>query len=43
MDAEEIAGLGEMLGLQPQRPIPSVRGVLVALARSTPAIESAKP
>ena len=37
MDAEEIVGLGEMLGLRPQRPLPTVRDTsLVALSRRTP-------
>jgi hypothetical protein len=37
MDAEEIGGLGEMLGLRPQRPLPTVRDTsLVALSRRTP-------
>ena len=39
MDAEEIVGLGEMLGLRSQRPLPTVRDAsLVALARRTPTI-----
>jgi Methyltransferase domain len=39
MDAEEIAGLGEMLGLRSQPPLPTVRDAsLVALARRTPTI-----
>jgi hypothetical protein len=37
MDAKEIVGLGEMLGLRSQRPLPTVRyASLVALARRTP-------
>jgi hypothetical protein len=37
MDAEEIVGLGEMLGLRSQRPLPIVRDTsLVALSRRTP-------
>ena len=37
MDAEEIVGLGEMLGLRPQPPLPTVRDTsLVALSRRTP-------
>jgi hypothetical protein len=37
MDAEEIAGLGEILGLRSQRPLPTVPDTsLVALARRTP-------
>ena len=37
MDAEEIVGLGAMLGLRPQRPLPTVRDTsLVALSRRTP-------
>ena len=37
MDAEEIVGLGEMLGLQSQRPLPTVRDTsLVALSRRAP-------
>ena len=37
MDAEEIVGLGEMLGLRSQGPLPTVRDAsLVALARQTP-------
>lgn len=39
MDAEEIVGLGEMLGLRSKRPLPTVRDAsLVALARRTPTI-----
>jgi hypothetical protein len=37
MDTEEIVGLGEMLGLRSQRPLPTVRDTsLVALSRRTP-------
>ena len=37
MDAVEIVGLGEMLGLRSQRPLPTVRDTsLVALSRQTP-------
>jgi hypothetical protein len=37
MDAEEIVGLGAMLGLRPQRPLPTVPDTsLVALSRRTP-------
>ena len=40
MDAEEIVGLGEMLGLRPKGPLPTVRdATLVALSRRTPATE----
>ena len=41
MDAEEIVGLGEMLGLQSRRPLPTVRDTsLVALARRAPTTET---
>jgi hypothetical protein len=41
MDAEEIVGLGEMVGLRSQRSLPSVRDAsLVALARQTPTTEN---
>jgi hypothetical protein len=37
MDAEEIVRLGEILGLRPQHPLPTVRDTsLVALSRRTP-------
>ncbi len=39
MDAKEILGLGEILGLRLQRPLPTVRDAsLVALARRTPTL-----
>ena len=34
MESEKVVGLGEMLGLRPQRPLPTVRDAsLVALTR----------
>ena len=42
MDIEELAGLGEMLGLRPQGPLPTVRDAsLVALTRQPPPTGSA--
>ena len=44
MDAEEIVGLGEMLGLQSQCPLATVPDAsLVALARRTPTMEPVEP
>lgn len=41
MDIEELAGLGEILGLQPQGPLPTVRDAcLVALTRQPPPTRS---
>jgi hypothetical protein len=42
MDIEELAGLGEILGLRPQGPLPTVRDAsLVALTRQPPPTRSA--
>jgi Methyltransferase domain len=44
MDIEELADLGEMLGLRPQGPLPTVRDAsIVALTRQPPPTQSAWP